>query len=147
MSEFDQFKALSFDCYGTLIDWETGMTVALREWAGRVESPASDAQLLGLVSEFETVVQGEQSPAMLYPEVLAEVLRRIGHRLGVVVTDEDAERFGGSVGDWPAFSDSPTALWRLGRHFKLIIVSNVDRASFARSNRRLGVEFDQVITA
>ena len=147
MSDFDRFKALSFDCYGTLIDWETGMSVALRRWADGVGLTARDGQLLGLVSEFETVVQGERSPALLYPEVLAEVLRRIGDRLDVVVTDEDAQRFGGTVGEWPAFLDSPSALARLGRKFKLIIVSNVDRASFAKSNERLGVAFDKVITA
>lgn len=147
MSEFSGFKALSFDCYGTLIDWETGMSVALREWADGVALSVSDGHLLRLVSEIETIVQGERSPALLYPDVLAEVLRRIGARLNARVTDEDAARFGASVGDWPAFPDSALALARLKDHFRLIIVSNVDRASFAASNRRLGVTFDRIITA
>ena len=115
MNEFTRFQALSFDCYGTLIDWEKGMSVFLREWADRSGLDVSDVQLLHLVSEIETVVQGEQSPAMLYPEVLAEVLRRIGTRLGVPVDDEDAVRFGRSVGDWPAFADSAAALARLSQ--------------------------------
>jgi 2-haloacid dehalogenase len=147
VSEFARFQALSFDCYGTLIDWETGMATALREWVARETPGVSHAQLLQLVSEFETVVQGEQSPALPYPQVLAEVLRRIGARIGVPVSDQDAERFGGTVGNWPAFADSASSLARLKRHFRMIIVSNVDRASFAASNRRLGVTFDKVITA
>jgi putative hydrolase of the HAD superfamily len=147
VSEFARFKALSFDCYGTLIDWETGMSAALREWVDQVDPEVSDGYLLQLVAEIETVVQGERSPAPLYPEVLAEVLRRIGTRIGVTVSEEDAARFGGTVGNWPAFADSASALTRLGRHFRLIIVSNVDRASFAASNLRLGVTFDRIITA
>ena len=123
------------------------MSVALREWATRVDLEVSDRHLLRLVSEIETVVQGERSPALLYPEVLAEVLRRIGARLNARVSDDDAVQFGQTVGDWPAFPDSASALTRLGDHYRLIIVSNVDRASFAASNRRLGVTFDKVITA
>jgi len=147
VSTFSQFRALSFDCYGTLIDWESGMSAALREWADSADLTVSDGHLLRLVSEIETVVQGESSPAMLYPEVLAEVLRRIGARLHARVSDADAMRFGRTVGDWPEFPDSAGALARLQRHFRLIIVSNVDRASFAVSNRRLGVTFDKIITA
>lgn len=147
VNEFARFKALSFDCYGTLIDWETGMSAALRQWADKIDLQVSDGQLLRLVSQIETVVQGEQSPALLYPEVLGEVLRRIGARLHASVTDEDAARFGGTVGEWPAFADSASALARLGQYFRLVIVSNVDRASFAASNRLLGVTFDKIITA
>jgi 2-haloacid dehalogenase len=147
VSEFDSFRVLSFDCYGTLIDWEAGMTRALRGWADAAGLAVSDRHLLNLVSEVETVVQGERSPALLYPAVLAEVLRRIGARLGAPVSDEEAARFGGSIGEWPAFADSAPALSRLGRRFRLIILSNVDRASFAASSQRLGVNFDKIITA
>ena len=147
ISEFESFRALSFDCYGTLIDWETGMSRALREWANGVGLHVTDQHLLSMVSEVETLVQGEQSPALLYPEVLAEVLRRIGTRLGAGVSDEEAARFGRSIGEWPAFADSAAALSRLALRFRLIIVSNVDRTSFAASNRRLAVAFDKIITA
>ena len=147
MSEFDGFRALSFDCYGTLIDWETGMSRVLRQWAEEVGLDVTDRHLLNLVSEIETVVQGERSPAQLYPAVLAEVLRRIGARLGAPVSDAAAAGFGGSVGEWPAFADSAPALSRLSQKFRLIIVSNVDRASFDESNRRPGVTFDRIITA
>jgi putative hydrolase of the HAD superfamily len=147
VTDFQHFKALSFDCYGTLIDWETGISVALEEWADGAGVNVSTPSMLGLVSEIETAVQAERSPAPLYPEVLAEVLRRIGGRLGVRVTAVAAERFAGTVGEWPAFADSPPALSRLSKRFRLIIVSNVDRSSFAASNQRLGVTFDKIITA
>jgi len=79
--------------------------------------------------------------------VLARSLRQLGGQLGAPVTDEDAARLAGSVPDWPAFPDSPAALAALSQRFKLIILSNVDRASFAGSNRRLGVEFTSILTA
>jgi putative hydrolase of the HAD superfamily len=147
MGDFDQFRALSFDCYGTLIDWETGIRAAFGRWAASQESGASPDELLGWFSEIETVVEQERTPAPDYPEVLAETLRRIGARCGAVVTEDDARAFGASVPQWPAFPDSAKALARLQQRFRLIIVSNVDRASFAASNALLGVEFDRVITA
>ena len=144
--EFAPFRALSFDCYGTLIDWESGITGALRPWAQRHGLTVSRDNLLAAFSANETVVQGEQ-PTTRYPEVLAEVLRRIGAQFGVGVSSTEAGTFGASVGDWPAFTDSSDALRRLQSRFALIILSNVDRRSFAGSNRRLGVRFDRVITA
>lgn len=147
MGDFDRFRVLSFDCYGTLIDWETGIRSALGSWASRHSVDATPDELIRWFSELETVIERERTPALLYPQVLAETLRRIGSRCGVVVTNEDAVAFGASVPEWPAFPDSPEALTRLKQRFRLIIVSNVDRASFAASNGLLGVEFDRVITA
>jgi len=141
---FAGFRALSFDCYGTLIDWETGITQALRPWV--VRHGLTPDQVLDAFSATETVVQAER-PGTRYPEVLAEVLRRMGDRLGVGVSDIEAATFGASVGDWPAFPDTADALRRLAARFVLLILSNVDRASFARSNRRLGVTFGRVVTA
>jgi len=147
MGDFDEFQALSFDCYGTLIDWETGIRTALGRWAASQEIDVSPDELIGWFSEIETVVEQERSPALQYPEVLAETLRRIGARCGAAVTEDDARAFGTSVPEWPAFPDSTDALSRLKKRFRLIIVSNVDKASFAASNAVLGVEFDRVITA
>jgi 2-haloacid dehalogenase len=147
MGDFDEFRALSFDCYGTLIDWETGISAALGRWATSQGVDVSADEMIGWFSEIETVVEQERTPALLYPEVLAETLRRIGARCGAVVTKEDAGAFGASVPEWPAFPDSADALARLQPRFRLIIVSNVDKASFAASNALLGVEFDRVITA
>jgi 2-haloalkanoic acid dehalogenase type II len=144
--EFAPFRALSFDCYGTLIDWESGITGALRPWARRHGLTVSRDDLLAAFSANETVVQSEQ-PTTPYPEVLAEVLRRIGAQFGVGVSAPEAGTFGASVGDWPAFTDSSDALRRLRSRFGLLVLSNVDRRSFAGSNRRLGVHFERVITA
>lgn len=144
---FDRFRVLSFDCYGTLIDWEAGIRTALRRWADRRHIAVGDDELLDLFATFETRIERETSPAPLYPVVLADTLLRIGGTVGAEVDESDAAGFGASVGDWPAFADSIDALQRLKQKYRLIIASNIDRASFAASNRRLGVTFDRVITA
>jgi 2-haloalkanoic acid dehalogenase type II len=146
MGDFDRFRALSFDCYGTLIDWETGIANALAPWAAAHGIDATREQLIALVARYEHVVEGEQ-PATPYPGILAATLDRIADHFGVTATDDERAAFGASVPDWPAFPDSADALARLKQRFKLIILSNIDRQSFAASNRRLGVEFDLVLTA
>jgi 2-haloalkanoic acid dehalogenase type II len=140
------FTALSFDCYGTLIDWETGILATLRPWADRHRLAVADDRLLAEFSRVEPKLQAE-TPAALYPEILAGAFRALGGALGVTVGDDEAQAFGQSVKDWPAFPDSAAALAYLKRHYKLAILSNIDRASFAHSNRRLGVEFDLIVTA
>ena len=146
MPDFTRYRALSFDCYGTLIDWEPGIRQALQPWAATRRVEAGTDELLDRFGAHENVVQSE-SPTLAYPLVLAESLRRIGADLGVEVSDAEAGEFGASVGDWPAFADSASTLRRLHERYRLIILSNVDRASFARSNRRLGVTFDLILTA
>jgi 2-haloacid dehalogenase len=147
-TEFDltSFRALSFDCYGTLIDWETGIAAVLTPWAREQGLEESDEKLLGAYGRNEGAVQRE-TPSALYPEILAAAFRRTGEQLGATVSDEWAERLGASVGDWPAFPDSPDALARLAGHYKLIILSNVHRAGFAASNERLHGDFAAIITA
>lgn len=138
------FKALSFDCYGTLIDWEAGLTAALAPLAAR--SGHSPDALLEKFGRIEHEVE-EEFPGLRYSELLREVHERLSERLGAEPGAQQAAAFGDSVGDWPAFPDSPEALAYLKEHFQLVILSNVDRASFARSNERLGVEFDHIFTA
>ena len=140
------FDALSFDCYGTLIDWETGLLAVLRPWARAAGKAATDSELLEAFARHEGLVEAGH-PAMVYPDVLRSTFGAIGRDLGAPVTSSDADQLGGSVGDWPAFTDSAAALSALGARFKLVILSNVDRASFAASNRKLGVNFDAVLTA
>jgi 2-haloacid dehalogenase len=140
------FGALSFDCYGTLVDWETGILAALRSWAGASGLRVADGELLRAYAEQESRAQAEH-PAELYPRILARTFRGLATALGAQVSDADAERFGRSVPDWPPFSDSHDALTALGRRYQLIVLSNVDRESFAASRRRLGVTFTSVITA
>ena len=140
------YTALSFDCYGTLIDWETGIGAVLGPWARRHDPGLTDEEVLVAYSVHEATVEAEQ-PRTLYPDVLREAFRRTGAALGLPVSDAEADAFGTSVPDWPAFADSAEALRRLKVRYRLIILSNVDRESFAGSNRRLGIEFDEILTA
>jgi 2-haloacid dehalogenase len=140
------FDALSFDCYGTLIDWEAGIAAVLRRWADAHSLDLTDEQLLTAFSAHEARAEADH-PADLYPLILARSMRRLGEDLGVSVSDDEAESLAVSVPDWPAFPDSTEALERLARRYRLIILSNVDRDSFAGSNRRLGVAFTSIITA
>ena len=140
------YDALSFDCYGTLVDWETGIVSVLAPWARDSGLDVTDEDLLVSYGDHEEEVERE-NPTALYPEILAEVFRRIGASLGATVNDEWANRLGASVPSWPAFPDSPDALASLAEDYKLIIVSNVHREGFAGSNVRLGVTFDKIITA
>ena len=140
------FDALTFDCYGTLIDWESGIAAALRSWAEGRGIEADDNALLEAFSRHENRIEAEH-PAMLYPEVLERTLRDVATDYGMTASAEEEKVFGASVEHWPAFPDSAEALAYLKRHYKLVIVSNIDRASFAHSNGRLGVDFDLVVTA
>jgi len=125
------FEALSFDCYGTLIDWEAGIAAVLRRWADAHRGTLSDEELLVAYSVREEEAE-VAAPTDLYPQILARSMRSLGIALGIPVTDAEADAFATSVPDWPAFPDSADALARLGRRYKLIILSNVDRTSFRR---------------
>ena len=140
------FEALSFDCYGTLIDWEAGLSAVLIPWSSKRGLTLTAEQLLTEYAGLEAAVEAE-GPARLYPDVLARSMQLLGAKLGVEVTSEDAARLASSVPDWPAFPDSRDALLALGKRFDLIILSNVDRASFAASSARLGATFAGVVTA
>jgi 2-haloalkanoic acid dehalogenase type II len=140
------YDALSFDCYGTLIDWEAGIAAVLAPWAKEAGLDLSDEELLLAYADSEAQA-AKDIPDALYSAVLAEAFRRTGDKLGRPVSEEWAQRLGNSVPDWPAFEDSAEALALLAEDYKLIILSNVHRAGFAGSNKRLGVEFDRIITA
>lgn len=140
------YDALSFDWYGTLIDWEAGIAAVLGPWARGHDPRLTDEDVLVAYSGNEAAVLRE-FPTIRYPDALREAFHRTGRTLGFPVSGEEADALGTSVPDWPAFEDSVEALQILGRHYRLIILSNIDRAGFAASNRRLGVEFDDVLTA
>ena len=142
--DFGQFDVLTFDCYGTLIDWETGILTALRA-ATPEDWPANDEELLERFAVHESTA--ERGTYRTYRAVLAETIRGVANDYGVVVSDEAVRRFSASVGDWPAFPDSTDALARLGRRFRLGVITNCDNDLFAASNERLRVRFDWVITA
>jgi putative hydrolase of the HAD superfamily len=144
--DLTRYRALSFDCYGTLIDWEAGIAAVLGPWATSVGLDLDDERLLEAYAGNEAAVERER-PAARYPEVLAEAFRRTGEAMGRTVDDAWARRLGDSVPDWPAFGDSAGALASLASHYQLLVVSNVHHDGFAASNRRLRGRFAAVITA
>jgi len=147
MTDFDfaGFKALTFDCYGTLIDWEAGLLAGLR----RVLEPRAvhpgDDDLLERFARHEAALEG--GPYLRYREILGRSLRAVAGEYSVEPTSEEVAAFGDSVGDWPAFPDSADALARLATRFRLAVITNCDDDLFAASNQRLGVTFDWIITA
>ena len=143
--EPSRYDVLTFDCYGTLIDWEAGILAALRLVLDAHGAGADDETLLATYARFEA--EAEAGPYLAYRDVLARSLRGVSATLGVQPSEAEVRRFSESVGDWPAFPDSAAALARLATRFRLGIVTNCDTDLFARSNARLGVRFDWVITA
>lgn len=140
------YKALTFDCYGTLIDWESGMVEALRTLTDRVKEPLARNQILEAHARHESAQQ-RQTPAKRYSELLPIVYKRMAEEFGVPATIDQCEAYGLSVRDWPAFVDSPGALQYLKKYYKLIVLSNVDNRTFGYSNAKLQVEFDAIYTA
>ena len=140
------FKALTFDCYGTLIDWETGLYAALQPLLKKGGITLKRDEVLAAYARLESA-QEAATPQMIYSELLAEVHRRLAREWNVSDDEKDAVAFGKSVPDWPAFADTAASLQYLQRYYKLVILSNVDRASFEGSNKRLGVTFDAICTA
>ena len=140
------FQVLTFDCYGTLIDWESGIRTALQPLLELAEqAPAADRLLEDFGAEEAEAEQA--NPDMPYPQILARVHRRLAARWGIDAPEQMALDFGRGVPHWPAFADSASSLMYLAKYYKLVILSNVDRDSFAASHRRLGVTFDAVYTA
>jgi 2-haloalkanoic acid dehalogenase type II len=144
--DFTDFTTLTFDCYGTLIDWETGIAAALRPWAERAGIATDEEALLAAFGRVENRLQRE-SPTAPYPALLRDGALAIAAEFAAPMTDDEAEMFSTSIKDWPAFPDSPDGLAYLKRHYKLVVLSNVDNASFTHSNAKLGVEFDAIFTA
>ena len=116
------YTTLTFDCYGTLIDWETGIHDALAPWLAQHGLDMSRDDALELYARHESA-QEHKTPNMLYSDLLAATLRRIGAELDLAVGDDEAAAIGGSVKDWPAFPDSAVALAYLKQHYKLVILS------------------------
>ena len=145
--DYNQYKFLSFDCYGTLIDWETGIWNAFQRIV--LLNNRTDLSKEKVLSHFAELEEAQQTntPSMLYPEVLYNVHQQFAKRNNLQSNEGLDKEFGNSVPYWPAFADSADALRKLKTKFKLIILSNVNDAGFADSSRRLGVEFDAIYTA
>jgi len=143
--DFSRFEAMTFDCYGTLIDWERGILEVVRPLGARAANPPTDAQVLAAYGELEAAA--ERGPYRRYREVLGAVLAGLAERFGFPLAPGEHGRLAESVRDWPAFADTPAALAALKRRYRLCICSNVDRELFALTAPKLGVEFDAVVTA
>lgn len=141
------YSALTFDCYGTLIDWESGIWDAFQPL---IQSSGRDdiTRNMGLMAfaDIENAQEAE-TPDMLYPELLEKVHYDFAKRFDLQSNSNLDKAFGDSVVHWPAFPDTADALRELKKHYKLVILSNVNRAGFASSNLKLGVEFDAIYTA
>lgn len=140
------FKVLTFDCYGTLIDWETGMVNALAPLTEKLSGRLTRNAILEAHARHESSQQ-LQTPQKRYREILAIVYKRLAEEWGVSASWAECVAYGNSIQHWPAFPDTADALRYLKQHYKLVILSNVDNESFAESNKKLGVEFDAIYTA
>ncbi len=144
--KLSQFSTLTFDCYGTLIDWETGIYNALQPLLQSVHPRPSRDDSLAVFSNLESSIQAE-FPDLVYTEVLRKVHIETAEHFGVTTKEKLHAEFGQSVTDWPAFADSAESLQYLKQHYRLVILSNVDRTSFSHSNKHLKVKFDEIYTA
>lgn len=145
MLDFSKFSVLTFDCYGTMIDWESGIFSALRPILAAHQKNLSDAALLELYSELELAV--EQEEYLKYWDVLETVVRGFGKRLGFEPTASEVRSLPESLARWEPFPDTVAALHKLKQRYKLAVISNIDDDLFALSAPKLGVQFDYVTTA
>ena len=147
MPRLTDYRALTFDCYGTLIDWEIGIWDALQPVIlHNAREDLTRETALGAFARWESRQQ-QAAPGLPYPELLARVHRSIAESFGLETNPDLDAAFGASVPHWPAFPDTADGLRLLSRHYKLVILSNVHRDGIAASRRKLGVEFDAVYTA
>jgi len=145
MLDFNRFEILTFDCYGTLIDWEAGILPALRRILAAHGKKIDDATLLKLYGNFEQ--HAEAGPFRSYRVVLESVVRRFGAELGFTPTAAQARSLPDSLPAWKPWPDTVAALRQLKTSFRLAILSNVDDDLFAATRPQLGVDFDEVISA
>ena len=142
---FSRFTTISFDCYGTLIDWESGILPVLRRLLALHDQSLADAALLELYGEFEA--EAESGPYQNYRDVLQSVVLAFARRLNFEATPAEIRSLHESVPSWPPFPDTVAALHQLKRRFKLAVISNIDDDLFAATRNHLDVEFDAIITA
>ena len=143
--DFSNFTAITFDCYGTLIDWEAGLLPVLRRLLAAHDRDLPDAAILQLYGEFEA--RAESGPYQSYRNVLESVVRQFGERCGFHPSSADLCSLHESVQAWPPFPDTVAALQKLQQRYKLAIVSNIDDDLFGETRKHLGAEFAAVITA
>lgn len=143
--DFSQFTAISFDCYGTLIDWESGILPVLKAVLANHGQSLPDAVVLELYAEFEA--EAERGPYQSYRDVLQAVVRAFADRFHFAATPAEIHSLHESVREWPPFPDTVPALRELQQRYKLAVISNIDDDLFAETRKHLEVEFEAVITA
>ena len=143
--EFSRFTTISFDCYGTLIDWESGILPTLRTVLANHGQSLHDTDILELYGEFEA--QAESGPYQSYRDVLQSVVRAFADRFHFQASSAEILSLHESLHAWPVFPDTVPALRQLQKRYKLVVISNIDDDLFAETRKHLGVEFDGVITA
>jgi 2-haloacid dehalogenase len=145
--DFSRFTTIGFDCYGTLIDWESGILPVLRGVLGShgQSQSLSDASILELYGEFEA--EAESGPYKSYRDVLQSVVRAFADRFHFEASDAGIRSLYESIHAWQPFPDTVAALRELQKRYKLVVISNIDNDLFAETRKRLDVQFDGVITA
>ncbi len=140
----NDYDALTFDCYGTLIDWALGISQVVQPIMRTHDVEIGDDRLFEMYLTVEADIEGgDYKP---YRKVLRQAVRRLGTQLDITLTNAEAERFADSVGKWPPFPDTNDALRRLQDEFRLAVISNVDDDLFHETARHFSVSFDEVIT-
>lgn len=145
MLDFSQYEALTFDCYGTIINWEQGILEAIKPVLAAYQLEIDDSQILELFAQLEGEIEAGEYQS--YRSVLGQVMQQFGEKLGFVPTSDQLNCLADSIQNWQPFPDSIDALKRLKQQFKLVIISNIDDDLFAFTAKRLGAPFDFVITA
>jgi 2-haloacid dehalogenase len=145
MIDFQQFEVLSFDCYGTLIDWESGILKALKTILSNHNINIGDQQILELFAQRESIQ--EERKYLKYREVLKKIVQNFGEKHSFEPSEEELNSLAESIQDWEFFPDTVRALKALQKRYKLTIISNIDNDLFAYTAKKLEVEFDWIITA
>ena len=145
MFDFSRFEVLTFDCYGTLINWEGGLLPALRQVLSSHSTNIDDAKILELYGEFEP--RAELPPYRTYRDVLGSVVRDFGSKFGFSPTADEVRSLADSLPSWKPWPDTVAALCQLKTRFRLAILSNIDDELFEATRPQLGVAFDEVVTA
>jgi 2-haloacid dehalogenase len=146
MIDFDRYKVLTFDCYGTLIDWETGITNVVGPWLAEDNSQIPIELVISSFAIHQSKHQ-QTRPTLLYPEVMSRTWRDIENTFGWSERPERAEAFARSVSVWPTFPDTVESLKYLSQFYKLAILSNVDNASLRKSIALLEAPIAATVTA
>ena len=146
MLDLSRYEWLSFDCYGTLVDWESGITDAAAAVFARHGVRRSKEEILALFADAEPKVQ-TSGEFLDYRRVLVDVMQLMAWAVSIRLPPESAGSLPDSLPNWPIFPDAPGALKQLQSRYRLAVISNVDDDLFRQSEEALGIKFDVVVTS